>query len=51
MKPAAAVIEEDTGAEDHALRFVAGDYSSEWSYNGDTMHLTVASRSSPTICA
>ena len=31
------------GAEDHALRFVAGDYSSEWSYNGDTMHLTVAS--------
>jgi hypothetical protein len=27
----------------NAVRFAAGDYSSEWSYNGDTMHLTVAS--------
>jgi hypothetical protein len=27
----------------NALRFVAGDYSSEWSYNGDAMNLTVAS--------
>jgi CrtC N-terminal lipocalin domain len=27
----------------NAVRFVAGEYSSEWSYNGDTMNLTVAS--------
>ena len=25
----------------NAVRFVAGEYSSEWSYNGDTMNLTV----------
>jgi predicted secreted hydrolase len=27
----------------NAVRFVAGDYSSEWSYSGEAMHLTVAS--------
>jgi hypothetical protein len=42
--PAAVVNEADTWEpKTNALRFVAGDYSSEWSYNGDTMHLTVAS--------
>jgi hypothetical protein len=42
--PAAVVDEADTWEPTtNALRFVAGDYSSEWSYNGDTMHLTVAS--------
>src|SRR6266478_986724 len=42
--PAAVVNEADTwDPGTNALRFVAGEYSSEWSYNGDTMHLTVAS--------
>src|SRR5260370_622535 len=42
--PAAVVNEADTwDPGTNAVRFVAGDYSSEWSYNGDTMHLTVAS--------
>src|SRR5260370_41809504 len=42
--PAAVVNEADTwDPRTNALRFVAGDYNSEWSYNGDTMHLTVAS--------
>jgi hypothetical protein len=27
----------------NAIRFVAGEYSSEWSYEDDTMNLTVAS--------
>src|SRR5216684_2802492 len=42
--PAAVVNEADTwDPRTNALRFVAGEYSSEWSYNGDNMHLTVAS--------
>jgi predicted secreted hydrolase len=42
--PAAVVNEADTWeARINALRFAAGDYSSEWSYEGDSMHLTVAS--------
>ncbi len=42
--PAAVVNEADTWEpKTNSLRFVAGDYRSEWSYNGDTMHLTVAS--------
>ncbi len=42
--PAAVVNEADTWeAKTNALRFAAGDYRSEWSYNGDIMHLTVAS--------
>jgi hypothetical protein len=42
--PAAMVNEADTWeAKTTALRFAAGDYRSEWSYKGDTMHLTVAS--------
>src|SRR6266436_6204121 len=42
--PAAVVNEADTwDPGTNAVRFVAGDYSSEWSYNGDAMHLTVAS--------
>jgi predicted secreted hydrolase len=42
--PAAVVNEADTWEpKSNALRFVAGDYRSEWSYNDDTMHLTVAS--------
>jgi predicted secreted hydrolase len=44
MPPAAVVNEADTwDPTTNVLRFVAGDYRSEWSYNGDTMHLTVAS--------
>jgi hypothetical protein len=42
--PEAVVNEADTwDAESNALQFVAGDYSSSWSYEGDLMHLTVAS--------
>ena len=42
--PAAVVNEADTwDPRTNALRFVAGEYSSEWSYNRDTMRLTVAS--------
>jgi len=42
--PVAVVNEADTwDPRTNALRFVAGEYSSEWSYNGDGMHLTVAS--------
>jgi len=42
--PAAIVNEADTwDSKTNALRFVAGEYSSEWSYKGETMHLTVAS--------
>jgi predicted secreted hydrolase len=42
--PAAVVNEADTwDPRTNALRFVAGEYSSEWSYKGDTMNLTVAS--------
>jgi hydroxyneurosporene synthase CrtC len=42
--PAAVVNEADTwDPRTNALRFVAGDYSSEWSYDGDAMNLTVAS--------
>src|SRR5260370_1210106 len=42
--PVAVVNEADTWEpRTNALRFVAGDYSSEWSYNGDTINLTVAS--------
>src|SRR6267143_6949701 len=42
--PAAVVNEADTwDPGSNALRFVAGKYSSEWSYKGDTMNLTVAS--------
>ncbi len=36
--PAAVVNEADTWEpRTNALRFVAGEYSSEWSYNGDTI--------------
>src|SRR5258707_6552033 len=42
--PVAVVNEVDTwDPRTNALRFAAGDYSSEWSYSGDTMNLTVAS--------
>jgi predicted secreted hydrolase len=42
--PAAVVNEADTWEpQTNTLRFVAGDYSSEWSYQGDTMDLTVTS--------
>ena len=42
--PAAVVNEADTwDPTTNAMRFVAGEYSSEWSYKGDTMNLTVAS--------
>ena len=42
--PVAVVNEADTwDAKTNALRFAAGDYKSEWSYNGDNMHLKVAS--------
>jgi predicted secreted hydrolase len=42
--PTAVVNEADTwDAKTNSLRFAAGDYKSEWSYNCDTMHLTVAS--------
>jgi predicted secreted hydrolase len=42
--PAAVVNEADTwDPRTNALRFAAGDYSSEWTFNGDTMNLTVAS--------
>src|SRR6266852_2350897 len=42
--PVAVVNEADTwDAKINALRFAAGDYSSEWSYKGDTMNVTVAS--------
>jgi hypothetical protein len=42
--PAAVVNEADTwDPKTNALRFVAGNHRSEWSYNGDAMHLTVAS--------
>jgi hypothetical protein len=38
------VNESDTwNPETNAVRFVAGEYSSEWSYKDDTMNLTVAS--------
>src|SRR5260370_4555139 len=42
--PTAVVNEADTWEPaTNALRFVAGEYSSEWSYEGDAMNLTVAS--------
>jgi hypothetical protein len=42
--PVAVVNEADTWEpKTNALRFAAEDYTSKWSYNGDTMHLTVAS--------
>jgi predicted secreted hydrolase len=42
--PAAVVNEADTwDPTTNAMRFVAGEYSSEWSYKGDIMNLTVAS--------
>jgi hypothetical protein len=42
--PAAVVNEVDTwDPRTNAVRFVAGEYSSEWSYQGDTMNLTVTS--------
>jgi hypothetical protein len=42
--PTAVVKEADTwDPKTNAVRFVAGEYSSEWSYKGDTMNLTVAS--------
>jgi predicted secreted hydrolase len=42
--PAAVVNEADTwNPETNAVRFVAGDYSSEWSYKDNAMNLTVAS--------
>src|SRR5882757_7822820 len=42
--PAAVVNEADTwDPTTNAIRFVAGEYSSEWSYEGDIMNLTVAS--------
>ena len=42
--PVAVVNEADTwDPKTKALRFAAGDYSSEWSYSGDTMNLMVAS--------
>jgi predicted secreted hydrolase len=42
--PAAVVNEADTWKpKTNALRFAAGEYRSEWSYNGDAMNLTVES--------
>ena len=42
--PAGVVNEADTwNPKTNALRFAAGDYSSEWSYKSDTMNLTVDS--------
>ena len=42
--PAAVANEADTwNPRTNALRFAAGDYMSEWSYNGDSMNLTVES--------
>src|SRR5258708_11918158 len=42
--PTAVVNEAETwNPRTNAVRFVAGEYSSEWSYNGDTMNLTVGS--------
>src|SRR6202048_1453428 len=42
--PAAVVNEADTwDPTTNAVRFVAGEYCSEWSYKGDTMNLVVAS--------
>jgi len=42
--PAAVVNEADTWNPDtRAVRFVAGEYSSQWSYRDNTMHLTVVS--------
>jgi len=42
--PVAVVNEADTwDPKTNALRFVASKYSSEWSYKGDSMNLTVAS--------
>jgi hypothetical protein len=42
--PAAVVNEADTwDPKSNALRFAAGEYSSEWSYSGDDMRLSVAS--------
>jgi hypothetical protein len=50
--PAAVVNESDTwNPETNAVRFVAGDYRSEWSYKGNTMNLTIASPQLSTICA
>ena len=40
----AIVSEADTwDPSTNTLRFAAGEYGSEWSYNGDNMNLTVAS--------
>jgi hypothetical protein len=42
--PAAVVNEADTWSpKTNSLRFVAGEYKSDWSFEGDTMNLTVAS--------
>ena len=42
--PVAVVNEADTwDPSTHAIRFVAADYSSQWSYEGETMRLTVTS--------
>jgi hypothetical protein len=42
--PVAVVNEADAwDPKTNALRFAAGEYSSEWSFRGDTMNLTVAS--------
>jgi CrtC N-terminal lipocalin domain/Lipocalin-like domain len=42
--PVAVANEADTWApKTNALRSAAGEYTSEWSYEGDTMNLTVAS--------
>jgi len=42
--PAAVVNEAETwNPETNAVRFVAGDYSSEWSYKASAMNLTVTS--------
>jgi hypothetical protein len=42
--PAAVVNEADTWSpKTNSFRFVAGEYRSDWSFEGDTMNLTVAS--------
>src|SRR5216683_3258452 len=42
--PTAVVNEADTwDPRNNSVRFVAGEYSSEWSYKGENMNLTVAS--------
>jgi hypothetical protein len=42
--PVGVVNEADTwDTKSNSLRFAARDYKSEWSYKGDTMHLTVTS--------